>query len=212
MHGIADVRLILENNGIESLSLNDGPWIRYEFRISICDDHGIYHDAGKMKASKLNICEMYRRRESLFLAFDDLSEETSCCYDILFTKKGNLKKAFWQENYGLDEWFSRDFHFLDRIEINESFKGHGFAGVVTQIYLENLANGDDVAYLKAFPLQHEEQFHDKPYGRAFEGGLMACQEKLCKYYETLGLSRIGKTPHFFFVVDEFLTKRAALKE
>ena len=139
------------------------------------------------------------------MAFDDFSMEVSECYDVLFTKKGNLRKSFWHRNYGLEEYFARDFHFLERIEVNENFKGNGIAGIATRIYLENFANSDDVAYLKAFPLQHESGFDDKPYNREFKGDLKLSQAKLCQYYEHLGFRRIGKTEHFFFVVDHFLS-------
>ena len=139
------------------------------------------------------------------MAFDDFSMEASECYDVLFTKKGDLRKAFWDQYYGLEEFFARDFHFLERIEVNENFKGNDIAGIATRIYLENFANADDVAYLKAFPLQHESQFNDKPYNREFKGDLKSSQSKLCRYYEHLGYRRIGKTEHFFFVVDQFLS-------
>lgn len=34
---------------------------------------------------------------------------------------------------------------------------------------------------------------------------------LCRYYESQGFRRIGKTEHFFFVVDDFLSMRAAME-
>ena len=41
--------------------------------------------------------------------------------------------------------------------------------------------------------------------------VMTCQAKLCRYYERQGFRRIGKTEHFFFVVDDFLSMRAAME-
>ena len=205
-----DIRLVLERNSFGLLSQEDDPWVRYSFDILLNGADSPGQIVGSMQVSKLNYGEMSRRRLPLWMAFDDFLEEASECYKVLFTKKGNLRKAFWHPYYGLEEYFDRDFHFLERIEINESFKGQDIAGIATQIYLENFANSEDVAYLKAFPLQHESRFNDKPYCRELNGDLKANQTKLCQYYERLGFRRIGKTEHFFFVVDQFLSQRMSL--
>ena len=202
-----NIRLVLGRNSFGLLSQEDDPWIRYSFDILLNDEDNPGQIVGSMQASKLSYGEMSRRGVPLGMAFDDLSMEASACYDVIFTKKGDLRKAFWDPYYGLEEYFARDFHFLERIEISENFKGNGIAGIATQIYLENFANYDDVAYLKAFPLQHECQFHDKPYNREFKGDFKVNQARLCRYYERLGFRRIGKTEHFFFVVDHFLSQR-----
>ena len=199
------IRLVSGRNSFGQLSIEDDPWIRYSFDILLDEEDGSGQVVGSMQASKLSYGEVFRRGLPLWMAFDDFSMEASACYVVLFTKKGNLRKAFWHQYYGLEEYFARDFHFLERIEVNENFKGNGIAGIATRIYLENFANSDDVAYLKAFPLQHESQFEDKPYNREFQGDFKSSQAKLCQYYEHLGLRRIGKTEHFFFVVDHFLS-------
>ena len=200
-----DIKLVLGRNSFGLLSQEDDPWIRYSFDILLDEEDGSGQIVGSMQASKLSYGEMSRRGLPLWMAFDDFSMDVSECYDVLFTKKGNLRKSFWHRNYGLEEYFARDFHFLERIEVNENFKGNGIAGIATRIYLENFANSDDVTYLKAFPLQHESRFDDKPYNREFKGDLKLSQAKLCQYYEHLGFRRIGKTEHFFFVVDHFLS-------
>ena len=200
-----DIKLVLGRNSFGLLSQEDDPWIRYSFDILLDEEDGPGRVVGSMQASKLSYGEVSRRRLSLRMAFDDLSMEASECYDVLFTKKGNLRKSFWHEEYGWEEYFARDFHLLERIEVNENFKGNGIAGITTRIYLENFADSDDVAYLKAYPLQHERRFGDKPYNREFKCDLKSSQAKLCQYYEHLGFRRIGKTEHFFFVVDHFLS-------
>jgi hypothetical protein len=200
-----DIKLVLGRNSFGLLSQEDDPWIRYSFDILLGEEDGPGRVVGSMQASKLSYGEVSRRRLPLGLAFDDFSMEASECYDVLFTKKGNLRKSFWHEEYALEEYFARDFHLLERIEVNENFKSNGISGIATRIYLENFANSDDVAYLKAYPLQHESRFGDKPYNREFRGDFKASQAKLCRYYEHLGFRRIGKTEHFFFVVDHFLS-------
>ena len=205
-----DIKLVLGGNSFGLLSQKDDPWVRYSFDIILDEEDGPGQVVGNMQASKLSYGEMSRRGLPLWMAFDDLSMETSECYVVLFTKSGDLRKAFWDPSYGLEEYFARDFHFLERIEVNENFKGNGIAGIATQIYLENFANSDDVAYLKAFPLQHESRLNDKPYCREFKGDFKANQAKLCQHYERLGFRRIGKTEHFFFVVDHFLSQRMDL--
>ena len=207
---VESVRLELVYNDMGLVSSLEEPWGRYTFRICAYDESHVRHEAGKMEVSKLSYGEVERRGMSLGMIFDDFSMETSQCYDVVFTKKGDLRKAFWHQYYGLEEYFARDFHFLNRIEIKEEFKGRGIAGIATQIYFEHFANGNDVAYLKAFPLQHESQFYDKPYSREFSGDFKTDFSKLCKYYERLGFRRIDKTEHFFFVVDDFLSKRAMM--
>ena len=205
-----DVKIVLGMNSFGLLSRKDDPWVRYSFDIFWDEEEAPGQIVGSMQMSKLSYGEMSLRGLTLCLAFDDFLMETSECYDVLFTKTGDLRKAFWDPSYGLEEYFARDFHFLEQIEINENFKGNGIAGIATQIYLENFANYDDVAYFKAFPLQHESRFDDKPYCREFEGDFRANQAKLCQYYAHLGFRRIGKTEHFFFVVDHFLSQRTEL--
>lgn len=204
------VCLVTHHTHFGLLSQTDEPWIRYSFDILLNEEDGPGRIVGSMEASKLSYGEMLRREVSLEMAFDDFSMESSECYKVLFTKEGDLREAFWDPSYELEEYFARDFHFLERIEINEDFKGNGIAGIATQIYLENFANCNDVAYLKAFPLQHEIRFKDKPYNRKFKGGFKVNQAKLCQYYERLGFRRIEKTEHFFFVVDHFLSQRMNL--
>ena len=200
-----NIRLVLGENSFGLLSQEDAPWIRFSFDILLDEEDSPGQIVGSMQVSKLSYGEMFRRGLPLWSAFDEFSMEVSECYDVLFTKKGDLRKAFWHRNYGLEQYFARDFHFLERIEVNENFKGNGIAGIATRIYLENFANSDDVAYLKAFPLQHESRRDDKPYNREFQGDFKSSQAKLCQYYEHLGFRRIGKTEHFFFVVDHFLS-------
>lgn len=199
------VELELTNPCVSLLSEKDAPWIRRHFKIfaSIGEKR---EKVGNMSVMKLSIGEVYRRRSPLWMVFDDVSAEASACYEVVFNKKGEIRRPFQDERYNLREDLFNDFHFLERIEISEQFKGHGIAGVATRIYLENFANGDDVAYLKAFPLQFESRCEDKPYERLFEGDGRACFAKLCKYYEKIGFRRIGRTNHFFFVVDDFLEK------
>ena len=134
-----NIRLVLGRNSFGLLSQMDDPWIRYSFDILLDEEDGSGQIVGSMQASKLSYGEMSRRGVPLWMAFDDFSMETSECYCVLFTKKGNLRKTFWHPYYGLEEYFARDFHFLERIEINENFKGNDIAGIATQIYLENFA-------------------------------------------------------------------------
>ena len=190
----------------------DEPWVRHEFKIvvpvDVMRDESV--EAGRMTIYKLNYSVMSIWGLSLWTAFDDFSDETARCYDVVFDEKEEIRKPFWHEYYGQEGYLCNDFHFLSRIEIDEEFKGHDLAGIATRIYFENFANGNDVAYLKAFPLQHEATNDDKPYKRTFKGSEKACFEKLSKYYEKLGFRRIGKTNHFFFVVDDFLRKNGSV--
>ena len=203
-----DIRLVLGKNGVRLLSQDEDPWIRYSFDILLDEEDGPGQIVGSMQVSKLNIGEVYRRHIPLWEVFDDYSAETAECYCVVFDKRGKLRKHFRCSEYGQEDYLTNDFHFLNRIEIDESFKGEGLVGIATQIYLENFANGSDVAYMKAFPLQFEA--NAKPYKRQFFGAYKECLAKLCKYYEKLGFRRIGKTEHFFFVVDHFLSQRMEL--
>lgn len=89
-----DIKLVLGRNSFGLLSQEDAPWIRYSFDILLDEEDGPGRVVGSMQASKLSYGEVSRRRLSLWMAFDDLSMEASECYDVLFTKKGNLRKAF----------------------------------------------------------------------------------------------------------------------
>ena len=204
-----DIRLLLVRNSFGLLSQDEDPWIRYSFDILLDEEDCHGKIVGCMQVSKLNIGEVYRRRVPFWEVFDDYSAETSECYCAVFDKNGCLRKPFRCSEYGQENYLTNDFHFLGRIEIDENAKGQGVAGVATQIYFENFANGNDVAYLKAFPLQFEST--TKSYKRQFDGMYEECRTRLCKYYEKLGFRRIGKTEHFFFVVDQFLSQRKCLK-
>lgn len=71
--------------------------------------------------------------------------------------------------------------------------------------------GFSVVYFKGFPLQFDDSGRSEPLARKFKGSFKTCQAKLCRYYENQGFRRIGKTEHFSFVVDDFLSKRAEME-
>ena len=201
------IALRLSNNTISLLPRCEAPWSHFSFDICAWTSNpDTLIDVGTMDVSKLNIGEVFRQKLSLFDAFDMYTQEAHECYCAVFDDDGNIREPFWDDRHGLDDFLCNDFHFLERIEIDERYKGHGIAGVATRIYLENFANYNDVAYFKAFPLQHEMHFEKKPYKRAFKGSYETCCKKLCKHYEQLGFRRIGKSQHFFFTVDDFLEK------
>lgn len=205
MIGECGVQLVAKNNHFGLLSQGESTWMEHEFDIVVYDNDGVEAVAGHMSVHKLNIGDAMRQKLSLDMVFDDFSQGASDCYMAIFDNEGYIRKRFQDEYYGQMEDLFNDFHLLNRVEIDEAFKGKGLVGIATQIYLENFANGSDVAYFKAFPLQYEG--NDKPYKRRFTGDLKSCEKKLCTYYQSLGFRRIGKTPHFFFVVDDFLDKR-----
>lgn len=202
------VRLVAKNSNFGLLSQSYSSWSEHTFDIVVYGDNDADIVAGQMCVYKLNVGDVLRQKIPMELAFDSFLQETYDCYNVVFTQKGSLRKPFWDEYYGQMEDLFNDFHLLSRVEIDERFKGNGVAGIATQIYLENFANGSDVAYFKAFPLQYEG--NGKLYKRTFASDFKLCEKKLCAYYQSLGFRRIGKTPHFFFVVDDFLDKRKGM--
>ena len=207
MEKIEEYCVNLECVGSSFAPLLESPWIVFNFRIVLLNDSGTGEkELGTLTALKLNCGVAYRRRMSMFEAFDDFSSETALCYEAVFDLKGRFRTGFGDDENEMFDYLNNDFHILSRIEIDERFKGQGLAGVATRIYLENFANADDVVYLKAFPLQFEAQFADKPYSRSFKESEKRCFEKLCKYYQKLGFRRVGKSNHFLFKVDDFLSR------
>jgi hypothetical protein len=205
-----DVSLVATNLSFRPLSKFDSDWIKHEFNILVCKDNEKEVVAGRLLVYKLNVGNVIRQNCSLFDAFDCFSQEAYDCYVKVFDDKEEVRKAFQDERCGLYDVLTDDFHLLSMIEIDEAFKGNSLAGIAIQIYLENFANGSDVAYFKAFPLQHGVA-NGESYKRTFRGGLKTCEVKLCEYYQRLGFRRIGKTSDFFFVVDDFLDKWQKVK-
>ena len=193
----------------------DETWTSLKFRILLDVEEGWsdsdYEEIGKMEALKFNRGVAEREGLSLFTAFDDFRMETAECYDVVFDKNGNIRKKFQDPYYGVDDYLLEDFHILFSIELDERYKGQGLVGHVTRIYLENFANSNDLVYLKAFPLQFDAARKGHPLARKFSGAFATCQSRLCKYYESLGFRRIGKTNHFFFVADHFLSGRGVME-
>lgn len=200
-----DVSLVATNPSFRPLSSFDSDWIKHEFNVMVRVDDEKEVVAGQLLVYKLNVGNVIRQNRSLFDAFDCFSQEAYDCYVKVFDDNEDVRKAFQDERCGLYDVLTDDFHLLSVIEIDEAFKGNGLAGIAIQIYLENFANGSDVAYFKAFPLQHGVA-NGESYKRTFRGGLKTCEAKLCEYYQRLGFRRIGKTSDFFFVVDDFLDK------
>ena len=200
-----DVRLVATNPSYSVLSDFDSDWITHTFNILLYVEGDKEVVAGRLLVYKLNVGNVIRQNRSLFDAFDCFSQEAYDCYVKVFDDNEEVRKAFQDERCGLYDILTDDFHLLSMIEIDEAFKGNSLAGIAIQIYLENFANGSDVAYFKAFPLQHGVA-NGESYKRTFRGGLKTCEAKLCEYYQRLGFRRIGKTSDFFFVVDDFLDK------
>ena len=171
----------------------------------------VFTKVGELQVLRLNYVYAYNQEPNLFEMFDGDYRETSDCYAAIFDNKERIRKPFRDEGrWNLDEFLMTDLHVLNRIQIDEAFKGNGIAGEASRIYLERFANGNDAYYLKAFPLQFEWHKGEKKYPRAFKGSFRTCQANLCKYYEQLGFRRIGRTPHFFGSVDDFLYKQRNL--
>ena len=205
-----DVRLVATNPSYSVLSDFDSGWITHTFNILLYVEGDKEVVAGRLLVYKLNVGNVIRQKRSLFDAFDCFSQETYNCYVTIFDDNEDVRKAFQDERCGQYDALINDFHLLSVLEIDEAFKGNYLTGTVLQIYLENFANGSDVAYLKAFPLQHSAA-NSAPYKRMFKGGLKACEAKLCEYYQSLGFRRIRKRSDFFFVVDDFLDKWKKVK-
>ncbi len=207
----SDVSLVLTNPsfGIRQ----EEAWASFQFRVMLHVGEGWadsdYAEIGKMEALKFNRGVAERSHSSLFSAFDEYMTETLECYDVVFDENGNIRKEFQDPYYGVEDDLFEDFHILFRVELDERYKGHGLVAHVTRIYLENFANANDLVYVKAFPLQFEARREPRPLARSFAGSFAACRSRLCKYYERIGFRRIGKTNHFFFVADHFLSGRSA---
>lgn len=205
------VNLVIDDGVFWGCSDQSDYWNVYGFSIMTSRDGEDAVKVGHMKVSKLNVGTVERDQVSLFEAFDQHSIETSECYDEVFDEKGNVRAKFQDERYGLGNWLINDFHFLESISIDERYRGRGLVGKATAIYLENFANSSDVVYFKGIPLQFDASGKSEPLSQKFKGSLKTCQSKLCRYYESQGFRRIGKTEHFFFVVDDFLSKRAEME-
>ena len=210
MISACDVSLVATNPNFRSISNSDSGWITYNFNIVVCVDGDKEVVVGQLLAYKLKVSHVMRQKCSLFDAFDCVSQETYDCYMTVFDDNGDVREAFQDERCGQYEFLTNDFHLLSMIEIDEAFKGNSLAGIAIQIYLENFANGSDVAYFKAFPLQFGKE-EERPRSRRFNGDFESCEAKLCAYYQSLGFRRIGKTTDFFFVVDDFLEKWQKVK-
>lgn len=205
-----DVSLVATNPSFRPLSSFDSDWIKHEFNVMVRVDDEKEVVAGRLLVYKLNVGNVIRQNRSLFDAFDCFSQEAYDCYVKVFDDNEEVRKAFQDERCGLYDVLTDDFHLLSMIEIDEAFKGNSLAGIAIQIYLENFANGSDVAYFKAFPLQFGKE-EECPRSRRFNGDFESCEAKLCAYYQSLGFRRIGKTTDFFFVVDDFLEKWQKVK-
>lgn len=182
-------------------------WHEYCFSIMMSTDAESEVKVGHMRVSKLNWGSAQMRSMTLFDAFDVHTMETAACYDVVFDEKGNIRKRFQDDGNGLFEFLTSDFHYLEEIQIYEKYSGRGLVGKAIAIYLENFASPSDAVYFKGFPLQHDDSGKHAQVTRKFKGSLKTCQSKLCRYYESQGFRRIGKTEHFFFVADDFLSKR-----
>lgn len=213
-------RVVLKLEDTDFSRIEGDYWTRFSFRImQWSDSPQVFSDENLLKLGQLEILRLnsaiaLQSRESLFDIFNSMFSQTIDCYEAIFDKKEHLRKPFRDESsFGLFEDLTTDLHILDRITIDERFKGHGITGEASRIYLERFAGGYDAYYIKAYPLQFEgnETHPQDDYPRKFNGTFRACQEKLCKYYQELGFRRIGKSPYFFGTVEDFFLRRRKLK-
>jgi hypothetical protein len=201
------VEILLKDSNFSLIENKSSQWKEYNFDILLSsEEYDPSIVVGKMKVYKLNVGEVLRKKVSMFDAFDCFLQETYDCYSVVFDEEDNIKKAFGDEYYDQMENLFNDFHLLSYLEIDERFKGNELTAIAVQIYLEYFANAEDVMYFKGFPLQFSDS-KDLFYKRNFKGEFKECEKKLCSYYQKLGFRRIGKSPNFFFVVDNFLKKR-----
>ena len=194
-------QVILRLDDPDFLLVPGAYWTEYSFGVYLQDEEERQVKIGMMRAHRLNMCRVRREETDLFEAFDQYASFAVECYPVVFDKKGEFKKAVLNssEDFMGDEF--SNFHILERIDLDPKYKGRGIAAEVTRIYLEEFANDTDVIYVKGYPLQFEAGVGTE---RKFKGTLKKCQEKLCRYYETMGMVRLGKSDHFVFTARHFL--------
>ena len=213
-------RVVLKLEDTDFSRIEGDYWTRFSFRImqwsnspQMFSDENLLK-LGQLEVLRLNYAISLKSRESLFDIFYSMFSETIDCYEAIFDRNEHLRKPFRDEDsFCVSADLITDLHILNRISIEEQFKGHGITGEASRIYLERFASGYDAYFIKAFPLQFEgdQTRLREDYPRRFKGSFISCQNKLCKYYEQLGFRRIGKSPYFFGTVEDFFLRRRKLK-
>jgi len=213
-------RVVLKLDDTDFSRIEGDCWTRFSFRIiQWSDSPQMFSDEnllklGQLEVLRLNSAIALKSGESLFDIFSSMFSETLECYEAIFDSNAHLRKPFRDEDsFNVSEDLITDLHILNRITIEEQFKGHGITGEASSIYLERFASRYDAYFVKAFPLQFEGDQNSPrdDYPRLFKGSFKSCQNKLSKYYERLGFRRIGKSPYFFGTVEDFFLRRRKLK-
>ena len=178
-------------------------WTEYQFSVYLQDGEERQQKIGMMRAHRFNMGRALRSDMPIFQLFDEYSSFAEEAYQYVFDDAGVYYDEIVGDEDGMVD-YSANFHILERIDLDPKFKGRSLAAEVTRVYLEEFANEIDVVYVKGYPLQFEAGGGTT---RKFDGTLKQCQTRLCKYYEKMGMKRIGKTEHFAFTAGHFLAQQ-----
>jgi len=197
----------LEMRVSRSVSEEDRFFRRIECKIIFKDEDSINEQTA---CSKVGTCSatLIKRSSmansgfssSFFQECDDFSYEVAHMAGCLLdAEDGSFKPELDACGFD-DDYNSGDILLIERVEVEESYKGMGLGLMATHEMTENFMGGSGVVVIKALPLQVEKRKSKE---------IVSAAQKMQEYFSLLGFSSIPNTK---YMVMSLIFQRPTIKQ
>ncbi len=142
-------------------------------------------EAGKMK---LYLTRFAPARAAGWTVFDVLDAENGDTAEFLALFDGGDWTEEVTESF---EPFSSDLLIIDRVEVDQAYRGHGVGLLAVRTAIECFGDGCGIIGIYPFPLQFTRG--REPESPDEEKSLCEARAKVAAYWERLGFQRVGAT-------------------
>lgn len=154
--------------------------------IQLVDENDQLTTIGELKVAQLQVELARRARLSAFCLYDSYS--STAAYLPLIKKNGDWIKAVHDDF----EPFTSDLFVLDRISIEEPYRGHGLSLIALRIVLDAYADGYGLIACVPFPLQYQNMYGaDEVVDiESKEAAFQRDRKRLAQYWSRLGFKPV----------------------
>jgi hypothetical protein len=183
----------------------------YQGQIFGKDDSDTDHESNSESDVRLGEVEVYlvtygriiNERSSLFEAMDAASSETMECYEAIIDQETNNWKEEVQSLIGEDGLVMYDILLINRLELNERYRGKGIGAQVALEVIKALGSNCAVIACKPFPLQYRgsgEPEHAKDRAvPGYEQKRRVAFRKVSAFWKKVGFKKLPSSDHCIWV-------------
>jgi GNAT superfamily N-acetyltransferase len=175
---------------------------------SIGDDNDRSAEEPKIKVGEIQLylvdhARILNEKESLFDAMDDLSYETAECYDAIIDEDTGDWKEEVKGLIGEDACFRHNILLINRVELDEKFRGRGVGKQVVEEIIKGFGSGCAVIACKPFPLQYigygRPEHEEKRKAPGYEQIRLKAFAKVERFWKKQEFRKLPSSDHWVWI-------------